>query len=102
MRLYHYRAISSSIPEIKNHTFRFASVEELNDPIEGYFRVFWKGDKPAWEGLMRNYICSFYNALSLYFVGADEDGFMEQICNDRCTQNKLLSCRKKGEKNNEI
>lgn len=73
MQLYHYRSIDSAIPEIRDHTFRFAAREELNDPMEGYVRVFWKGDKPAWEGLMRNYVCSVYQALELYLLAASED-----------------------------
>lgn len=50
MILYHYRPIESALLEIGNGTFHFAASEELNDPIEGYVRVFWKGDRAAWEG----------------------------------------------------
>ena len=56
MKLYHYRSISSALLEIENGTFHFASKEELNDPLEGFVRVFWQGDKMAWEGLFRHYI----------------------------------------------
>lgn len=73
MELYHYRSINAAVKEIQSCTFRFAAKEELNDPIEGYVRVYWKGDKQAWEGLFRNYICSFYNALTLYLLAADEN-----------------------------
>ena len=50
MELYHYRSINAAVKEIQSCTFRFAAKEELNDPIEGYVRVYWKGDKQAWEG----------------------------------------------------
>lgn len=73
MRLYHYRSIENALLEIKNGTLHFATREELNDPIEGYVSVFWQGDKAAWEGLFRNYICSVNQALHLYLLHGNED-----------------------------
>lgn len=73
MRLYHYRPIESALLEIGQGTLHFATREELNDPIEGYVSVFWQGDKAAWEGLFRNYICSVNQALHLYLLQGDED-----------------------------
>lgn len=72
MILYHYRSIESALLEVGNGTFHFASREELNDPIEGYVRVYWQGDKAAWEGLFRNYICSLSQAIDLYLLQCDE------------------------------
>ena len=43
MILYRYRSIENAIKEIENETFHFATREELNDPIEGFVRVFWQG-----------------------------------------------------------
>lgn len=71
MKLYHYRSIESALWEIKKGTLRFATRDELNDPIEGYVRVFWQGDKAAWEGLLRNYVCSVSMAIDLYLLGDD-------------------------------
>jgi hypothetical protein len=34
MQLYHYRSIDTALLEIGNGTFHYASVEELNDPVE--------------------------------------------------------------------
>lgn len=48
MKLYHYRSISSALLEIENGTFHFASKEELNDPLEGFVRVFWQ--EIRWPG----------------------------------------------------
>lgn len=73
MRLYHYRSIESALHEIGDGTLHFASCDELNDPAEGYIRVYWQGDKPAWEGLFRNYICSLHEAIELYLLAADEN-----------------------------
>lgn len=71
MLLYHYRSIDSALPEISDSTFRFASCEELNDPLETYLHVFWQGDKSAWEGMFRNYVCSLYYAIECYLLEAD-------------------------------
>ena len=73
MKLYHYRSISSALLEIENGTFHFASKEELNDPLEGFVRVFWQGDKMAWEGLFRHYIYSVARVLELYILKADDE-----------------------------
>lgn len=73
MQLYHYRSIPSALLELGNGTFHFAAREELNDPIEGYVQVFWQGDRAAWEGLLRNYICSLSQAMELYLLDGDAD-----------------------------
>ena len=62
MKLYRYRTIESALLELDSGAFYFAEPSELNDPIEGYVKIFWRGDKPAWEGLLKNFVCSlFYN-----------------------------------------
>ena len=73
MILYHYRSMDSALKEIGGGTFHFASREELNDPIEGFVSVYWQGDKAAWEGLFRNYICSLYQGIELYLLKGDEN-----------------------------
>ncbi len=73
MKLYHYRPIESAIKEIKDSTLHFASRNELNDPVEGYVRVYWQGDKSAWEGMFRNYVCSLSQAITLYQLQGDEN-----------------------------
>ena len=78
MQLYHYRSIESALAEIGDGTFHFASRDELNDPIEGFLRVYWQGDKSAWEGLFRNYVCSLYQAIEFYQLRADEEALHHQ------------------------
>ena len=72
MKLYHYRSIKSALLELENGTFHFAAREELNDPMEGFVRVYWQGDKAAWEGLFRHYIYSVGRALELYIEESNE------------------------------
>ena len=78
MRVYHYRSIERALQEIEKGTFHFSSQEELNDPIEGYVKLYWQGDEAAWEGLLQNYICSLYRVIGLYQLGGSYDQIAEQ------------------------
>lgn len=73
MELYHYRPMKSALREIEDGTLYFAAREDLNDPIEGYVCVFWQGDRAAWEGLFRNYVCSVHQAIDLYLLRGGEN-----------------------------
>lgn len=68
MKIYRYRKIESALAEIENGTFYFASRDELNDPIEGYVKLCFQGDRFAWEGLLRNYICSLFISIERFLV----------------------------------
>lgn len=68
MKLYRYRNCKRALEEIEKGTFYFASREELNDPIEGYVKLYFQGDQPAWEGLLRNYVCSLFVCIYRYLV----------------------------------
>lgn len=82
MKLYRYRTVENAIKEIENGTFYFPTLEELNDPIEGFTSLYWKGDKIAWEGLLSNYICSVNNAFEVYLIEPDEKAY-ELFCRNR-------------------
>lgn len=60
--------MDSALAEIKNGTFYFASREELNDPIEGHVKLYFQGDQLAWEGLLKNYICSLFISIERFLV----------------------------------
>lgn len=68
MRLYRYRTIKTALLELENGTFYFAEPKELNDPIEGYVKIFWQGDKVAWQGLLKNFVCSLLYNLQTYLL----------------------------------
>ena len=71
MKLYRYRTIDSALLELDNGSFYFASPIELNDPVEGYLKIFWQGDAPAWQGLLKNFVCSlFYNVQTYLLMSA--------------------------------
>ena len=42
--------------ELRKQEIYFASPHELNDPMEGFRDIVWKGDTIVWENLFRHYI----------------------------------------------
>ena len=83
MKLYRYRKIENALTEIEKGTFYFASKDELNDPIEGYVSLYFQGDKPAWEGLFKNYIYSLFVCIQHYLLSSqtlyDQKNSIENI-----------------------
>jgi len=85
LKLYRYRTIKSALLELDNGTFYFADPKELNDPLEGYLKIFWQGDKFAWEGLLKNFVCSlFYNfqtylLMSRRFQNSAQENFLSNF-----------------------
>lgn len=71
--------------ELDNSAFYFAEPAELNDPIEGYVKLFWRGDKPAWEGLLKNFICNLFYVLQTHllmsgrFYSAEQENFLSDL-----------------------
>ena len=96
MKLYRYRTIESALLELDSGSFYFAEPAELNDPIEGYVKIFWQGDKPAWEGLLKNFICSlFYNLqthllMSRRFYFSERENFLSDLQNKSLLSNLHL------------
>lgn len=90
MKLYRYRSIESALLELDNGSFYFAAPTELNDPIEGYLKIFWQSDAPAWQGLLKNFVCSlFYNLQThLLMYGRVYPAAQENFLNN--LQNKIL------------
>jgi hypothetical protein len=49
-------ALLNGFHELENQEIYFASPEELNDPLEGFKDIFWRGDVIVWENLIRHYL----------------------------------------------
>ena len=57
--LYRFRSIEALLgeyQELENRTIYFASPDQLNDPMEGFRDIVWKGDKIVWTNLFKYYI----------------------------------------------
>ena len=56
---YRFRPTSALLDkyhELENQEIYFLSPQELNDPLEGFKDLFWKGDEILWSNLLRHYL----------------------------------------------
>ena len=51
--------------ELEEQYIYFASSDELNDPLEGTLRYFWRGDRIIWTNLLRHYLMCLEHAITL-------------------------------------
>lgn len=58
---YRLRSLKSifEYKELENQEIYFASIDELNDPMEGFRNVVFKGDRVVWRNLLRHYLVCF-------------------------------------------
>lgn len=68
MKIYKFRSTNYMIDEIENEIIYFSPKEDLNDPIEGYIKLYFNGDEIAWKGLFKNYFISFYNKVNSFLI----------------------------------
>ncbi|MFE5321669.1 DUF2971 domain-containing protein [Paenibacillus sp. NPDC056579] len=57
--MYRFRSVKNLIgeyQELEKQQIYFASLDELNDPMEGTRRYFWQGDRIVWENLLKHYL----------------------------------------------
>jgi hypothetical protein len=65
-------AVLDEFHELQRSTIYFAPPDELNDPMEGYKDLFWRGDAVVWRSLLRHYILVVM--LMAYLHAAGEPG----------------------------
>lgn len=74
--LYRFRPIEkllrSPYNELENQEIFFADPSTLNDPMEGFTDIFWRGDAIVWENLFRHYLICLNTAWVL-LAGCGED-----------------------------
>ena len=82
MEIYRFRSMENLLgeyQELENKTIYFASPDQLNDPMEGYRDIVWRGDKIVWTNFFKHYVfCLHVSYLGLQitpkskeFVGDD-------------------------------
>ena len=75
MKVYRFRSmeylLGDEYQELERQTIYFASPDELNDPMEGFQDIIWRGDKIVWTSLFRNYVW-FCHASSLLSMITDD------------------------------
>lgn len=82
MKIYKFRSTNHMIKEIENEIIYFSPKEDLNDPIEGYIKLYFNGDEIAWKGLFKNYFISFYNKINSFFDIKILEEFKDKKSND--------------------
>lgn len=123
MQLYRIRNINQLLrkySELEEQQIYFATLDELNDPMEGFRDIVWKGDRIVWENLFRNYISCLNLTISFAIVDGNrsrihpenipieglqgdfeapiETTILDELCNaifDRCKLQQLI-CRLSG------
>ncbi|MDQ8024226.1 MAG: DUF2971 domain-containing protein [Moraxellaceae bacterium] len=66
--LYRFRstqALLDKYQELDSQHIYFCPPEDLNDPMEGYKNVFWKGDSVVWTNLLRHYLLNVLKTTSI-------------------------------------
>ncbi len=72
--LYRFRSIDALLDkyhELENQTIYFASPEELNDPMEGFRDIVWRGDKIVWTNFFKHYVYCLHATYFLFHTGGD-------------------------------
>lgn len=75
-RFYRFRSINNLLgtqEELQRQEIYFASPSELNDPMEGFKDIFWRGDEVVWTNLFRHYLQSLQSAFALVCLVGEED-----------------------------
>jgi uncharacterized protein (DUF2249 family) len=62
--IFRYRssdALLGEREELERQTIYFSPPEYLNDPMEGFRQVYWRGDRITWRNLLRHYVICMHN-----------------------------------------
>jgi hypothetical protein len=57
--------------ELRKQTIFFAAPSDLNDPMEGLKDIFWRGDKIAWENLLKHYLMCLEMVTTICIISGD-------------------------------
>ncbi|MCX2524012.1 DUF2971 domain-containing protein [Larsenimonas rhizosphaerae] len=72
---YRFRSINSLIgefEELEKQSIYFAAPESLNDPMEGFRDMYWKGDFIVWRNLFRHYLLCLERLCSFLIISGEE------------------------------
>lgn len=72
---YRFRRINSLIgefEELEHQSIYFAESDSLNDPMEGFRDMYWKGDLIVWRNLFRHYLLCLERLCSLLTISGED------------------------------
>jgi hypothetical protein len=64
--------------ELEKQQIYFASCEELNDPMEGKRKYFWKGDEIVWKNLLKHYLLCLEHVILLSRLIPDDKSIKKE------------------------
>ncbi|WP_010293541.1 DUF2971 domain-containing protein [Clostridium senegalense] len=76
MYIYRFRSSECLLDkheELKNQEIYFAEPSKLNDPMEGFKNMFWKGDKIVWRNFLKNYIRTLNHVMIVGCILKDDE-----------------------------
>lgn len=78
--MYRFRSIENLLEkqELEKQQIYFASLEQLNDPLEGNIRYYWDGDKIVWENLLKNYLLCLERVILISRILDDNKTFSKE------------------------
>lgn len=78
--LYRFRSIHALLDgfqELERQEIYFAATDELNDPMEGYLQVVWRGDATLWENLLKHYLLCLLQSATVALIAPE---FTPDLC----------------------
>lgn len=75
MEIYRFRKAKDLLDgyqELEKQEIYFASPEQLNDPMEGFRDIFWKGDEIVWRNMLKNYLFCLEHIYLLTVIAAEK------------------------------
>ncbi|WP_165909728.1 DUF2971 domain-containing protein [Variovorax guangxiensis] len=71
--LYRFRPLKRLLEngELEKQEIYFAAPSQLNDPMEGFRDLFWKGDRIVWENLFKHYLRCLNWTFSMYAIAGE-------------------------------
>ncbi len=70
---YRFRSLGRLFKELETQTIYFASPSELNDPMEGFINLVFKGDKIVWRNFFKHYLFCLECTYSLFLIFGEKD-----------------------------
>jgi hypothetical protein len=78
--LYRFRSIQALLgcyAELDRQEIYFAATDALNDPMEGYLEVVWRGDSALWANLLKHYLLCLIQSAAVALHSPD---FTAEVC----------------------
>ena len=77
MEVYRFRSmdylLGDEYQELEKQTIYFASPDQLNDPMEGFRDIVWRGDKIVWTNFFKHYVYCLTASYWRHLIAGDSE-----------------------------